>query len=46
MCSVQVQPLAGPIKWNRPGVTIWSVLQNPVTFEEGPVFPTAFLLHE
>ena len=32
MCSVQVQPLAGPIKWNRPGVTVWSVFQNPVIF--------------
>ena len=31
MCSVQVWPLAGPIKWNRPSVTIWSLFQNPVT---------------
>ena len=32
MCSVRVWPLAGPIKWNRPSVTIWSVFQNPVTY--------------
>ena len=31
MCSLQVQPLAGPIKWNRPSVTIWSAFQNTVT---------------
>ena len=31
MCSVQVQLLAGTIKWNRPGVTIQLVFQNPVT---------------
>ena len=23
--------VAGPVKWNGPGVTIWSVFQNPVT---------------
>ena len=31
MCSVWVQLLAGPIEWNRPSVTIWSIFQNPVT---------------
>ena len=31
MCSVQVYPLPGPIKWNRPCVIIQLVLQNPVT---------------
>ena len=31
--SIQVYPLAGPIKWNRPNVTIRSVFQNPVTYE-------------
>ena len=29
---VFVYPLAGPIKWNRPSATIWSVFQNPVTY--------------
>ena len=32
MCSVRVWPVAGPIKWNRPSVTIRSVFQNPVTY--------------
>ena len=32
MYSVQVQPLAGPIKWNRHSVTIRSVFQNPVAY--------------
>ena len=32
MCSVRVWPLAGPIKWKRASVTIWSVYQNPVTY--------------
>ena len=32
MCNVRVWELAGPIKWNRPSVTIWSVFQNPVTY--------------
>ena len=24
--------IVGPIKWNGPSVTIWSILQNPVTY--------------
>ena len=32
MCSVQVWPLAGPMKWNRPSVKIWSVFRNLVTY--------------
>ena len=31
-CSIQVQPVAGPIKWNRSSVTIRLVFQNPVTY--------------
>ena len=34
MHSVQVQPLARPIKQNRPSVTIWLLFRNPITYVE------------